>query len=208
VNKKIIPISIGIIAVVTLALASTNYEPPHNSVNGVDFGYSDYQTIKNNLDKKNIHMSSPTMISDSTVKQYCMYYDQDNVQQIPSRCLTTALLDSDGNPLGNVNIGGTHEHALMALAVLESKPLLDSEKDAIGIVFETMIETLVCDCWEQTQPGKFNSIKEWIDASESHYLNSGKTTLNSKISGLAGKELILEITKTDNSYLWTLIIVK
>ena len=122
--------------------------------------------------------------------------------------MTTALLDSTGTPLGNVNIGGTHEYALMALAVLESKPLLDSEKDAIGIVFETMIKTLVCDCWEQTQPGKFNSIKEWIDASESHYLNSGKTTLNSKISGLADKELILEITKTDNSYLWTLIIVK
>lgn len=207
-NKKIIPLSIGMFVATIFAVAFTNYDTPNNLVNTVNFEYSDYQTIQNNLDAKNIHMSSPTMISDSTVKQYCMYYDQDNTKQIPSRCMTTALLDAHGVPLGNVNIGGTHETALMALTMLESKPLLSSEKDSIETVFETMIEILVCDCWEQVQPGGFNSVKEWIDASENHYLNSDKITMNSKISGLAGKELILEITKIDDSYLWTLIIVK
>jgi hypothetical protein len=71
-----------------------------------------------------------------------------------------------------------------------------------------MIENLVCDCWGEQQPGGFESVSVWLDAAQKKYSESSQTTLKSKINGLAQKQLILEITATEKSYLWTLIIVK
>jgi hypothetical protein len=71
-----------------------------------------------------------------------------------------------------------------------------------------MIETLVCDCWEEKRPGGFESIYQWLKTAEEHYLESSQTTLKSKITGLDQKQLILEITAKEEAYLWTLIIIK
>jgi hypothetical protein len=67
---------------------------------------------------------------------------------------------------------------------------------------------LVCDCWAEQHPGGFESIPAWLDAAQNKYSESSQTTLKSKIDGLAQKQLILEITATEKSYLWTLIVVK
>jgi hypothetical protein len=67
---------------------------------------------------------------------------------------------------------------------------------------------LVCDCWAEQHPGGFESIPAWLDAAQNKYTESPQTTLKSKIDGLAQKQLILEITSTEKSYLWTLIVVK
>ena len=71
-----------------------------------------------------------------------------------------------------------------------------------------MVETMVCDCWEERQPGGFESISSWIDTAEEKYAKSSQTTLKSEITGLDNKRLILEITSTGESYLWTLIVLK
>jgi hypothetical protein len=71
-----------------------------------------------------------------------------------------------------------------------------------------MIENLVCNCWDAQQPGGFESVSAWLDAAQKKYSESSQTTLKSKINGLAQKQLILEITATEKSYLWTLIVVK
>jgi len=71
-----------------------------------------------------------------------------------------------------------------------------------------MIESLVCDCWEDKQPGGFESVRAWLNTAEEKYAESSQTTLKSKITGLDNMTLILEITSTDESYLWTLIILK
>ena len=34
-----------------------------------------------------------------------------------------------------------------------------------------MIETLVCDCWNDKQPGGFESVNAWIDAAKINMLN-------------------------------------
>ncbi len=71
-----------------------------------------------------------------------------------------------------------------------------------------MIGTLVCDCWDEKQPGSFESVSAWLNTAENKYAESSKTTLKSKINGLDNKKLILEITSKDESYLWTLIVIK
>ena len=152
-------------------------------------------------------MSSSTAISDDTVAQYCTFFDG-NVQKFVKYCTTAALVDVNGSPLGNFNMGGTSDVSTMVIALLESKPLIDSNENEVDFVFETMIETLVCDCWEQQHPGDFESVSAWINAAEKHYLESGQITLKSKINGIDNKQIVLEITNTGNYYLWTLIVLK
>jgi len=209
-NKKILILIL--IPVVTASLifsAYSEFMSKNQSIqtSQTDLIYSDVERIQKILSAENILMSSPSVITDHTVKQYCTFFD-DGVQQFVSYCVTTAILDSDGKPLGNINMGGNPIEPNMALAIVESSPSFDSKTDEIGFIFETMIETLVCNCWAEKQPGGFDSVSAWINAAEQQYGDSSQSTLTSKINGLAQKQLILEITSSDNSYLWTLIIIK
>jgi len=207
-NKKFfIPILIGIAIIPILAFfpADSSDTP---STPKIDFIYSNVDEIQKILIAENISMSNPNVISDDTVGQYCTYFDNRNVQRFVQYCVTTALVDTDGKPLGNLNMGGNPISPSMALAILEVSPNTDSKRDKIVFIFQTMIENLVCDCWAEEQPGGFESVSAWLDAAQKKYSESTQTTLKSKIDGLGQKQLILEITATEKSYLWTLIVVK
>lgn len=173
-----------------------------------DFTFYDVEKIEKSLEEKNIFMSTPVAITDHTVSQYCTYFDSANEQKTVEYCTTTALLNSDDQTIGNLNIGGTTDGPVMALAILDASPFLDSRYDEVNSVFEIMVETLVCDCWEQRQPGGFNTVKSWIDAASEKYEKSSQTTMKSEITGLDNKRLILEITSSGESYLWTLLVLK
>jgi hypothetical protein len=207
-NKKIlfsILVSIGIIFVIVFFSGNVFDDQPIPEVN---FIYSNVDSMQKILIAKNIVMSSPTVITDDTVGQYCTFFDDDGIQRFVQYCVTTALVDSDGEPLGNLNMGGNPISPSMALVMLEVSPDLDSKRDKIDFIFQTMIENLVCDCWNEQKPGGFESVSAWLDAAESKYSESSQTTLKSKIDGLAQKQLILEIITIDESYLWTLIVLK
>ena len=106
-------------------------------------------------------------------------------------------------------MGGSPDNPIMAIAVIDSSPFLDTKSSEIEIVFETMIETLVCDCWNEKQPGNFESVTDWLNAAKSKYSESSQTMpLKSTITGLGDEILILEITTKNDSYLWTLIVLK
>jgi len=177
------------------------------SIPDVNFIYSNVDAMQKILITNDIVMSSPTVISDDTVGQYCTYFDNDGIQKFVQYCITTALVNSDGKPLGNLNMGGNPISPSMALVILET-PDLNSKRDKIDFIFQTMIENLVCDCWDEQKPGGFESVSSWLDAAETKYLESTQNTLKSKMNGLAQKQLILEITSIDESYLWTLIVLK
>ena len=207
-NKKFlfsVLFSIGIISAIVFFSGNTLDDQPIPEVN---FIYSNVDSMQKILIDKNIVMSSPTVITDDTVGQYCTFFDDDDVQRFVQYCVTTALVDSDGKPLGNLNMGGNPISPSMALTIIEVSPDLDSKRDKIDFVFQTMIENLVCDCWNEQKPGGFESVSSWLDAAESKYLESSQNTLKSKMNGLAQKQLILEITSVGESYLWTLIVLK
>ncbi len=209
-NKLIlIPVLLGITAIVFVSIFSISENPSQPKsipIYEMGFTFNDVDKIKKSLSTQKIFMSSPTEITDFTIGKYCPHFT--DIQNSIEHCATTVITDINGNSLGNINMGGTTDGPIMALAIIDSSPFLDSKQDAVNHVFQTMIETLVCDCWEDKKPGGFESVRAWLDTAAEKYAESPQSTLTSKIKGLKNMNLILEVTSTDEDYLWTLIILK
>ena len=207
-NKKIfIPIVVIIISTIAIFLIPENSSMP-SSENLYQFGFTfyDVEKIKVSLSDENIFMSTPSPITDHTIENYCSI--RDNILSTITYCTTTAIQDSNGKSLGNISMGGIPDNPIMAIAAINSSPFLDSRSNEVEIVFETMVETLVCDCWNEKQPGGFESVGAWLYAANTKFSESSETYMKSTIDGIGSETLILEIKSTNDSYLWTLIILK
>ncbi|MFB5608192.1 MAG: hypothetical protein ACE5RG_08860, partial [Candidatus Nitrosomaritimum yanchengensis] len=185
---------------------SINKTPDTTSIYESGFTYYDIEKIQDTLDEKNIVVSAPSPITDHTISQYCAYFEN-GLPMTVEYCTTTAVLDSEGTTLGNINIGGSIQSPVMAVANLETKTL-ESDQDDVVAIFETMIETLVCDCWEDEESKDYESISAWILAAQKFYSDSNGRNIKSKIDNLSNSEIFLEITSKENSVLQTLIILK
>jgi len=211
-NKLILIPLFAVIAISAYVLLSpfteNASEAPSKLVYENDFTFYDVEKIQKSLAANDIYMSTPNAITDHTRKQYCAFFDEKGFPKTVEYCTTTALVSSNGKPIGNLNLGGTIDDGpIMALGIIDVSSL-NSKRDEVRIVFETMVETLVCNCWEQQKPGGIKSVSAWIDTVKEKYIESSKPTLKSKILGMDNKKLILEITSNDESYLWTFIIIK
>lgn len=208
VNKLIIiPIILGIAAVVSYAMlipeepAESLTTPIYNS----GFTYYDIEDIQTSLKEYDVFVSSPTAITDHTISQYCTFFEKGLPKNV-EYCTTTAVLDSNGDTIGNINLGGSTASPIIAIANLETNTL-ESDKETTYAIFETVIQTLVCDCWEE-ESVEFETISTWLDAVHTFYYDSNERSIKSKIDNLADTKIILEITPKDNSVLQTLIITK
>jgi len=205
-NKKILIPSV-IAIVITIVLGSLFFNP-NDKPESKKLSFSYVQAnkdLKNSMSLLNISMSSPLKLNGSTVEQYCTFFSNDSIQNSIEYCTSTELLDSDGRFLGNIHMVGTSNSPQFVIGVIQVSPTLDNLPE-IKIVYQTMIESLVCTCWDQEKPGGFGSVSEWIDATNSHHLEAKKITSKSEISGLAQKDLLLEITTNTEGYLWKFII--
>jgi len=210
--NKIILISllvvIGIIISASLLLIPNNESAESQSQLIYDdgFTYYDIEKIQNTLAQQNIFVSSPTAITDSTIDQYCTYF-QKGLPRSVEYCTTTVVVNIEGDTIGNINIGGNTQSPILAIANLESATLESNPEETVTI-FETMIETLVCDCWDEEKSTDYESPSAWIDDVKKFYYDSGQRSIKSKIDNLADYEIFLEITNNDGSILQTLIILK
>lgn len=209
-NKLIvIPVIVGIVAIILLSsmLIDETPDTPSKSIYESGFTYYDIEKIQDSLSEKNIIVSSPSPITDHTISQYCTYFEK-GLPRTVEYCTTTAVMDYQGNTLGNINIGGDTQSPVMAVANLETKTL-DSNSDEVLAIFETMIETLVCDCWEEEKSDDdVESISAWVKLAHKFYYDSDERGIKSKVDDLGTSEITLEITPKDNSILQTLIILK
>ncbi len=209
-NKMIVlPVLVGIVIVVSAFLLlsnNTSSTPESILIYDSGFTYYDIEKIQNSLEENNIFVSTPTPITDHTINQYCTYFEKGLPKSV-DYCTTTAVLDYEGTPLGNIHIGGDVQSPVLAIANLETSSL-ESNQDEVFSVFETMIETLVCDCWEEEKSEDYPTISTWLEGVQTFYIDSNKRDIKSKIDDLAGHEILLEITTKDNSILQTLIILK
>ena len=209
-NKMIvIPILMGIVIAVSGFFLLSNDLPSNSEsplIYDAGFTYYDIEKIQNNLENYNIFVSSPTAITDHTISQYCTYFEKGLPRSV-EYCTTTAVLDYEGTTLGNINIGGDVQSPVLAIANLET-PSLESNQDEVFSVFEVMIETLVCDCWEEEKTEDYPTISTWLEGVQTFYIDSDKRDVKSKIDDLAGHEILLEITAKENSILQTLVILK
>ena len=181
----------------------TESKPVYNT----GFTYYDIEKIQKTLATQNIFVSAPTAITDHTISQYCIFFDKDLPRTV-EYCTTTVVTDIHGNSLGNINIGGDINSPIMAIANLETATL-ESNQDEVFAVLETMIETLVCDCWEEEKTdGDVESISAWVDLVHKFYYDSDERGIKSQIDDLENSKITLEITPKDNSVLQTLIILK
>ena len=207
-SKIIIPIIIIIISAIAIFLIPEESSMP-SSENLYQYGFTfyDVEKIKDSLSEKNIFMSTPSPVTDHTIGNYCAI--RDDILSTITYCTTTAIQGPDGRSLGNISMGGVPDNPIMAIALVESSPFVNSKSDEVETVFEIMVESLVCDCWNEKQPGGFESITAWINAAETKYAESSQNVpLKSTVTGLGDETLILEITYKNDSYLWTLIILK
>ena len=206
--KILIPaVVIGVVVAISFVVSLPSEPEIEPKEHDLDFSYSDLESMQTDLAAKDIYMSSLTAVTDRTIDHYCTFFDDNDQKQSVSYCATTALLNLSGDTIGNLNMGGTSEYPIMALAIMDSK-FIDSKQSQVEFIFKTVIDALVCDCWDEQKPGGFSSVSEWIDTATKKYEESGQITLKSTIEGIDNKRVILEITNTGNSYVWTLIVLK
>lgn len=199
----------GVVIIIlgTIIIFYSTPEIESKPVYDTGFTYYDIEKIQKTLATQNIFVSSPTAITDDTISQYCTFFDK-GLPRTVEYCTTTAVTDIHGNTLGNINIGGDTNSPVLAIANLET-PTLESNQDEVLKVIEAMIETLVCDCWEDEKADDdVESISAWVDLAHKFYYDSSERGIKSKIDDLRTSEITLEITPKENSVLQTLIILK
>jgi hypothetical protein len=150
-------------------------------------------------------MSTPLKISGGAIAKYCTFYSDPEKQNSIQYCTSTELKDNEGRFLGNIHMIGSENSTSAVLGVIQTDPAM-SNLDSLKTAYQIMVESLVCDCWQDQKPGNLESISSWIDTAKSHHLEAKGTTSSSKISGLAQKQLILEVTTNTEGYLWKFII--
>jgi len=208
-NKKLflIPIILGIAAVISLSLTFSEESSESQSIYDGGFTYYDIETIQTTLAEQNISVSTPVAVTDHTVSQYCTFFEN-KLRKTVDYCTTTNVLDSEGKTLGNINMGGDTNSPILAIANLETTNLESNQDDVLSVI-EVMIETLVCDCWEEEKSDDdLESISAWVDAVYNFYNDSGQRNVKSQVDDLGTSVITLEVTSKENSILQTLIILK
>lgn len=207
-NKKwMILIAIVVVTAIGLIIGSQIFTIANNHKSD-DLSFSYIQTnkdLKEALSEHNISMSSPLRLKGAGIEEYCNFFSNDSLQSAIEYCTSTELLDSDGKYLGNIHMVGSTESPRFVMGVVQVPPTLDN-LNSVKVVYQTMIETLVCQCWSEEKPGGFESVSDWIDAANSHHLEAKRTTSKSEISGIAHKGLLLEITTNTEGYLWKFVV--
>ncbi len=205
-NKKIlIPVISGIaITIIIVALIIPTPEEIESETLSISYTKTNKE-LQSTLSTNNISMSSALKLNGFSIQKYCTFFADEATQNAIKYCTSTELLDSDGQYLGNIHMVGTSGSPRYVIGVIQADPNA-SQLDEIKIIYQTMIESLVCECWEEKKPGGFESVSDWIDAANAHHLEAKRNTSKSEISGLAQKELLLEITTNTEGYLWKFIV--
>jgi len=163
------------------------------------------KNIQSDLWLHKISMSSALKLNGFSIKKYCSFFSDESIQNSIEYCTSTELLDPDGKYLGNIHMVGVPNVPKYMIGIIQADPQM-SQIQEIKIVYKTMIESLVCHCWNEKKPGGFDSVSDWIEATNNHHSEAKKITSKSVISGLSQKDLVLEITTNSEGYLWKFII--
>lgn len=205
-NKKILIPVISGIAIVIIVAAFMIPTPNDSETGTLSVSYTDTnKELQAILATEDVAMSSALKLNGLSIKEYCTFFADEAKQNAIEYCTSTELLDSEGQFLGNIQMVGLTFEPQYILGVIQADPFM-SQLDDIKIIYGTMIENVVCDCWEEEKPGGFESVSAWIDAAKEHHLEAKKVTSKSKVSRLTAEPILLEITTNEEGYLWKFII--
>ena len=202
-KRHIIPV-LAVAGAISAGLAlAASY--PETDADEFSINYTDSnKELQLLLVDNDIHMSSPIRLNGFSIEKYCTFFSNDIIQRSIQYCTSTEILDSKGGFLGNIQMVGSNHKPEYVIAAIEVNDSLSQLQD-LKIIARTMVETLVCTCWEEESPGGFGTVSEWIDAALEHHSEGLRTTSKSEVSGL-DKRLLLEITTKPDVTEWKLVI--
>ena len=208
-NKVVLIPSITIIAIAILfsyALIPDGDKLISSPSNTLSLSYIDTnKELQYDLDMFDIQMSSPLKLNGFSIDKYCTFFSDELIQNSIEYCTSTELLNSEGQYLGNIQMVGSNAFPEYVIGVIQSDSSASQLED-IKIIVNSMIESVICDCWDEKKPGNFESVSSWIDAANLHHLENTSVTSKSTINGLNEKPILLEITTNENGYLWKFLI--
>jgi len=212
VKKKIfLYIGIAIVAisvVASVSLISNDGNEKFNTLSlpELEFTYDDSNSkLKQKLEFFDISMSSPIkLINRNYLEEYCTFFENDDLQNQVDYCTSTELRDSEGKYLGNIHMVGSRQMPKIILALIQTDPFMQNLDD-VKTVFNVVIEDLVCDCWNEVQPGDIETVERWVDKQRDFHTSDTKPTSKSNLS-LSGMQLQMELTTNTEGYLWKLLI--
>lgn len=207
--KKIMPIVIGIVVAIGLILILGQYQETSIAKSEAP---TDSQYINANslliqaLAERQIQMSSPIKISSpENIEKYCSLFASEEKQQLIKYCTSTEVKNQNGEFLGNIHMVGTLDTPQVVMALIQTDKDA-SQLDSAKNVFETVTESLICNCWSEQKPGGLNSIDSWVDGLWQFHQTDTKPHSKSNTLKLDGKSLQLELTTNNDGYLWKFLI--
>jgi len=212
VQKKIfLYIGIGIVAisiVASVSLISNDGDEKFNTLSlpELEFTYDDSNSkLKQNLEFFDISMSKPIkLINRNYLEEFCTFFENEDLQKQVDYCTSTELRDSEGKYLGNIHMVGSRQMPKIILALIQTDPFMQNLDD-VKTVYNVVIEDLVCDCWNEVQPGDIETVARWVDKQRDFHTSDTKPTSKSNLS-LSGMRLQMELTTNTEGYLWKLLI--
>jgi len=212
VKKKIfLYIGIAIVAisiVASVSLISNDGDEKFNTLSlpELEFTYDDSNSkLKQNLEFFDISMSSPIkLINRNYLKEFCTFFENEDLQKHVEYCTSTELRDSEGKYLGNIHMVGSRQMPKIILALIQTDPFMQNLDD-VKTVYTIVIEDLVCDCWNEVQPSDIETVAGWVDKQRDFHTGDTKPTSKSNLS-LSGMQLQMELTTNTEGYLWKLLI--
>ena len=199
-------VAIAIVSGISLTMDNSGEKFNTFSLPELDFTYNESNSnLKQILDSKGISMSSAVkLVSQPQLKEFCIFFDNEELQNLVEYCTSTELLDSEGNYLGNIHMVGTRQMPKIVLGITQSDPFWNNLDD-VKKVYSVIIEELVCDCWNDIQPSGIETVSDWIDKQRDFHTSDQKPTSKSNLN-LSGKQLQMELTTNTQGYLWKLLI--
>jgi hypothetical protein len=212
VKKKIflyIGIAIVAISVVTsVSLILNDGDEKFNTLSlpELEFTYDDSNSkLKEKLEFFDISMSNPiNLINRNYLEEFCTFFENEELQNQVDYCTSTELRDSEGKFLGNIHMVGSRQMPKIILALIQTDPFMQNLDD-VKTVYNVVIEDLVCNCWNEVQPGDIQTVAGWIDKQRDFHTSDTKPTSKSNLS-LSGMQLQIELTTNTEGYLWKLLI--
>ncbi len=205
-NFIYIGIGVGIAAIIIPLAMLIETESPPETIQELDFSYDEANSkLKQDLESLGISMSSPIiLINQNKIKEFCSFFGDDDKQKLVEYCTSTELKDSEGGFLGNIHMVGNRQMPKIVLVVIQTNPFMQNI-DQIKLVFEQAIDELVCDCWEDYEPGEIKTVSDWVDKQREFHTNDNKPTSTSSLD-LMSKNLQMELSTNTEGYLWKLLI--
>lgn len=200
-------VAIGIYFIFSIFTSSDNVNAP-DSFSEFDFTYVDANSkLKESLASMGISLSSPVKLSKiEDIEKYCSFFSNEKMADIVEYCTSTELRTSEKKFLGNIHMVGSKNLPKIVLVVIQDDPFLQN-LNYTKSVYETVIDNLVCNCWEDIGSEDIESVGDWIDAQKNFHLGDKNPTSKSH-ANLMSFKLQLELTTNTEGYLWKLMISK